>query len=870
MNMSFMSQEDTLLTYSVVPVLESKRMIGNQYMSIKITPVALAIASAIAMISAVPVMAKQAVTYQQDTILVVYKDNVTKFERSSAQKLVGATIKDINADGVDDKFSHLLNGKLARLSLKSGADIEQAIKMISKHPAVKYAEPNYIVRAIGVPDDPSFVDLWGLHNTGQSGGLAGADIDAVLAWNTSTGDRNVVVGVIDTGVDYNHPDLQANMWVNPGEIAGNGIDDDGNGVIDDIHGYNANTNTGDPMDGNGHGTHVSGTIGAKGNNGVGVVGVNWDVSIIGCQFLDANGSGTTAAAIACIDYMTNLKLNHGVDVKATNNSWGGGGFSQALKDAIDSANDAGILFLAAAGNDAYDNDVTPSYPASYDSNAIMAIASTDRNDNMSGFSQWGLTSVDMGAPGSAILSTVPDGGYDTYSGTSMATPHVTGTAALVWSLNPDLSAVEMKELLMASGDSNASLTGRTVAGTRLNVASALAQANPAPGYRFTVAAASQQVEAGSAVSYDFSVGSVAGWNGNVALTVDVSPSLNGVSISSTTVGAGDDFSVNVATEANAAWGDYVITVTGDDGATVKTKSVSLAVYPQGLTDFPYSNDNAVAIPDNDSAGISSTINVPDDVAVFGLTASVDISHTWIGDLVVTLTSPTGTESVLHNRDGGSADNIVKSWDLSAFNGEMAMGDWTLSVSDNVGADTGSLNSWGLTITGLGDAAPATPVAGFDYVVNGLSVSFTDTSSDANNDITTYAWDFGDGSTSSDASPTYAYAAADVYTVSLTVTDAEGNTNATMMDVEVFAHGIKAYASRALVSRRGSALVDLSWDGAVGETVDVYRDGEMITTTDNDGRYRDRFSTAASSVTYQICQASSALCSEPFIVDFSTI
>ncbi|MCW3171830.1 S8 family serine peptidase [Shewanella subflava] len=836
-------------------------------MSIKITPVALAIASAMAMTSAVPVMAKQAVTYQKDTILVVYKDNATKFERTTAQKLVGATLKDVNADGVDDQFSHLLNGKLARLSLKNGADVQKAIKMISKHPAVKYAEPNYIVRAIGMPDDPSFVDLWGLHNTGQSGGLAGADIDAVAAWDISTGDSNVVVGVIDTGVDYNHPDLQANMWVNPGEIAGNGIDDDGNGVIDDIHGYNANANTGDPMDGNGHGTHVSGTIGAKGNNGVGVVGVNWDVSIIGCQFLDASGSGSTAGAIACIDYMTNLKLNHGVDVKATNNSWGGGGFSQALKDAIDNAGDAGILFVAAAGNDAYDNDITPSYPASYDSDVVMAIASTDRNDNMSSFSQWGLNSVDIGAPGSAILSTIPGGGYDTYSGTSMATPHVTGAAALVWSLNPDLTPVEMKELLMVSGDTNATLTGRTVAGTRLNVASALDAANPAPGFRFTATPASQEVEVGSAVSYDFNLGSIAGWDATVALTVDVTPSLNGVSLSSNSVGAGDDFSVDVATDSNAAWGDYVITVTGDDGATVKTKSVSLTVYPQGLTDFPYSNDDAIAIPDDDSAGISSTINVPDNVTVFGLTASVDISHTWIGDLVVTLTSPTGTESVLHNREGGNADNIVKSWDLSVFNGEMAMGDWTLSVSDNVGADVGTLNNWGLTITGLGDAAPAAPVAGFDYVVDGLQVTFTDTSSDANDDITTYAWEFGDGSTSVDVSPTYTYAAAGIYTVSLTVTDAEGNTNSITTDVEVFEHAIEADVIRAMLSRRGSALVDLTWNGAVGESVDIYRDGEMIATTDNDGRFRDRFSASASTVTYKICETSSTLCSETFVAQF---
>jgi serine protease len=832
----------------------------------KKTPVALAIAGAMAL-TVSPVMAKNTVTYETDNILVVYKDNATSYERSSAQRLVGGTLRDLNRDGVDDKFKHVMGGKLAQLSLRKGADVNAAIKMISKHPAVKYAEPNYIVRAIGVPDDPNFVSLWGMHNTGQSGGTADADIDAVEAWDITTGSSSVIVGVIDTGVDYNHPDLQANIWTNPGEIAGDGIDNDGNGVIDDIHGYNANANNGDPMDGNGHGTHVSGTIGAKGNNGVGVVGVNWDVTIIGCQFLDASGSGSTAGAIACIDYMTNLKQNHGVDVKATNNSWGGGGFSQALKDSIDSAGDAGILFLAAAGNGASDNDVTASYPASYESDAVMAIASTDRNDNMSGFSQWGLTSVDMGAPGSAILSTVPGGGYDTFSGTSMATPHVTGAAALVWSLNPDLSPVEMKELLMISGDANAALTGKTVSGTRLNVANALDQANPAPGYRFTVTPTSQSVEAGSAVSYDFSVGSVAGWDGDVALTVAVSPALNGVSLSSATVGAGDSFTLNVATDSAAIWGDYDITVTGDDGASVKSKVVSLSVYPAGLNDFPYGNDTSAAIPDNDPTGITSTIDVSDTVQVFGLTADVDISHTWIGDLVVKLTSPTGTEAVLHNREGGSADNIVKSWDLSAFNGEMATGTWTLSVSDNVGADVGTLNNWGLVITGLGDASPAAPVAGFEYAVEGLMASFTNTSSDINDDIVGYSWSFGDDETSTDMDPMHTYAAAGVYSVTLTVTDSEGLTDSESMDVEVFAHSITAGVTRTRLSRRGSALVDLNWDGAMGETVNIMRDGEMVATTDNDGNYRDRFTATSTSVTYQVCEASGSLCSDPFVAQF---
>lgn len=833
----------------------------------KLSPLAIAIAGVMAV--STPVQAKSIASheYVQDSILVVYKDNTTKSERVSAQRLVRGSIRDLNADGIDDKFSRLLDGRLAKLSLRSGANIDEAIKIISKHPAVKYAEPNYVIKAIGTPDDPDFVSLWGMNNTGQDGGTADADIDAVEAWDITTGDTSVVVGVIDTGVDYNHEDLQGNIWTNPNEIPGNGIDDDGNGVIDDIHGYSAINDSGDPMDGNGHGTHVSGTIGAKGNNGIGVVGVNWDVTIVGCQFLDASGSGSTAGAIACIDYMTDLKINHGVDIKATNNSWGGGGFSQALKDSIDSAGDAGILFFAAAGNGASDNDATASYPASYDSDAVMAIASTDRNDMMSGFSQWGLTSVDMGAPGSSILSTTPGNGYSTFSGTSMATPHMTGAAALVWSINPDLSPVEMKQLLMASGDANAALTGKTVAGTRLNVASALDMADPSPSYRFTATPVSQTVEAGSATSYDFSVGSVAGWDDTVALTIAVSPALAGVTLSSDSVMAGGMFTLDVMTADNAAWGDYTITVSGDDGMIQKDKSVSLTVLPQGLEDFTYANDSSVDIPDNDAAGISSTIEISDEVQIFGVDADVNISHTWSGDLIVTLTSPAGTEVVLSNRAGGSADDIINSWDLSDFNGEMLAGTWTLFVSDNVGVDTGTLNSWGMVVAGVGDAAPAAPVASFDLSVDGLSVAFTNTSTDANDDIVSYSWSFGDGAVSADMSPNYIYAAAGAYSVSMTVTDAEGNEDTAMMDVEVFEHSITAAVARARVSRRGSALVDLTWAGASGESVSIYRDGVMIKTTDNDARYRDRFTNAPASVEYKICETSTSLCSDPVTAQF---
>ncbi len=391
------------------------------------------------------VLAKQP-EFAKDSVIVVYKKSANSALRANARNIIKAKLKDVNADGRDDRFQHILDGRLAKLELK-GMSVKDAIAQLKDHPAVEYVEPNYLVSVGATPDDPDFSALWGLHNTGQTGGTADADIDAPEAWDISVGSEDVVVGVIDTGVDHSHPDLMGNMWANPNEIPGDGIDNDNNGFIDDVYGINAITGSGDPMDDNGHGTHVAGTIGAQGNNTVGVVGVNHEVSMVGCKFLSASGSGSTADAITCIDYMVALKQS-GVNVRILNNSWGGGGYSQALADAITSSEQADILFVAAAGNGAVDNDANPHYPSSYEHDSVLAIASTTDTDSMSGFSQWGLTSVDMGAPGSNILSTVPGNGYSSFSGTSMATPHVAGAAALALSVSPDLTFSELKSLLM--------------------------------------------------------------------------------------------------------------------------------------------------------------------------------------------------------------------------------------------------------------------------------------------------------------------------------------------------------------------------------------------------------------------------------------
>ena len=422
-----------------------------------------------------PVVGAEAAT---DELLVTYRAGVRPGDRDRARGHSAMRL----AERVVAASS--TRGQVEVVRLRAGQDRSRATRALEADPAVAYVEPNYRYSHQATSTDPRYRsgELWGMSGPATTPANPYGS-NAAAAWAAGrTGSATVYVGVIDEGIQYSHPDL-AGQVRNPGEIAGNKIDDDGNGYVDDVHGWDFASNNASVYDGgtsgraDDHGTHVAGTIGAKAN-GAGVVGVNWKVRVISAKFLGRDG-GTAADAIKAIDYFTDLK-KRGVNIVATNNSWGGGGYSRAMRDAIERANKANIVFVAAAGNGGDDsvgddNDARASYPGSYTNSNVISVAAITRTGARAPFSNYGRASVDLGAPGASILSTTAYNGYSSYSGTSMATPHVTGAVALYAATKPGATDTAIKAALLAGARPTPSLKGKTVTGGRLDVNAALAR-----------------------------------------------------------------------------------------------------------------------------------------------------------------------------------------------------------------------------------------------------------------------------------------------------------------------------------------------------------------------------------------------------------
>ena len=515
-------------------------------------------------------------------------------DRIPNQILVRFTTSDARLTGA---ARAIVNGRLIRTlkgvdgleHLEVDLPVDQAIDMLNTLPFVEYAEPDYVVHALATPND-QFIGLqWGINNTGQSiQGVAGtpdADIDGYEAWDTRTSAAGIVVAVIDSGTQWNHPDLDANIWSNSDEIPGNGIDDDNNGYVDDIRGWDFYNNDNNPDDGDGHGTHVAGTIGAEGNNGIGVAGVAWDVQIMPLRFIGPFG-GSTSDAIAAVNYA----VANGAQI--SNNSWGGGGYSSAMVSALNNAQANNHLFVAAAGNDGVNTDNTPHYPSSYTNNNIISVAGTDNRgllvDNSVWASNYGANSVDIGAPGNDIASTYSGSSYVWSSGTSMASPHVSGAAALVWAQNPGWSYAQVRDQLLNTAVPNASLAGNCVTGGVLNIEAALGgggnPGNTAPSANIGSPSNGSSFIEGSSVSFSGSASDSE--DGNLSASLVWTSNIDGQ------IGSGASFSTS-----SLSVGTHTITASvSDSGGLSDSDSVSVTIVsnaspPAAPTNIGASNNN---------------------------------------------------------------------------------------------------------------------------------------------------------------------------------------------------------------------------------------------------------------------------------------
>lgn len=667
---------------------------------------------------------------------------------------------------------------LYRATVHPGETVPAALANLRGRNEILFAEPDFIVRAALVPNDPSFGSLWGMDNTGQTGGIADADIDAPEAWDISTGTGQTVVAVIDSGVDYTHPDLAANIWVNSKEVAGNNLDDDGNGFIDDTRGWDFANNDNDPMDDNGHGTHVSGTIAAAGDNGVGVAGVNWHARIMPLKFLGANGSGSLSNAILAINYA----VANGA--KVSNNSWGSYGYSQGLFDSIKNAAAAGHIFVAAAGNSNTNTDPINFYPADYALNNIISVASTDASDARSGFSNYGSATADLAAPGSDILSTWPNNSYNTISGTSMATPHVTGAVSLLCDLNPTWTYRQVINRVLSTSDPLPALADITASGGRLNLVNSLSAPADVTAPTFTGATFRGGPTSFSSVRLSFSE------RVDPATLTAINVQITGPSGTLTPVGVlgvaganGTQYDVTfpgsfTAGKYSVQVGTGVTDLAGNGLSKAGSGSGSLATAPGIIataTGLPASIPNPGWRFSDIKVGNNQKVTITD------VNVRLTILHTWVGNLLIQLQGPRNGQIItLFDHHGGAGDNLngivfddqattavasgaapysgafQPTAPLSVLNGTRSDGTWTLRVQDPYGdGDLGQLVNWSLMFnvaslpagssssSSASDSGnllpPLPPGPGSQSSNTGPTWLVTDTNNDDDNDLFTPAW-----------------------------------------------------------------------------------------------------------------------------------
>ena len=654
--------------------------------------------------------------YATDHLLVQFRDSTSTAAALSTAVAGAKVTRQVSSDGWYEA------------TITSGGNVTSALQAFQNLTTVATASPDFRVQLTATPNDTNYASQWALENGND------ADIDASQAWSYGTS-SSVVVAVIDTGVDYNHVDLASNIWTNSREIAGNGIDDDRNGYTDDARGWNFVSDNNNPMDDNGHGTHVAGTIGAVGNNGIGVSGIAWSVKIMALKFMDSTGSGMLSDAVAAIDY---ARAN---GAKIINASWGGGGFSSALQSAITRFQNAGGIFVAAAGNESSNNATTASYPANY--TGVISVAASTSSDTLASFSNYG-TNVDIAAPGQNILSTIPGNRYASYSGTSMASPHVAGALALLWGQAPSLTASQLISTVMSNTD--AVLTNRTQYG-RLNVGkAATALAGGSTGTTDTtspyVLSAVFNVSGGTLSSIDVtfseavqastmttSAFQVTGPSGPIAITRVALVSGNVWRISLATQTAPGTYSLVVLPTVRDIAGNLLNqdrdTISGESVQDRYTASTTLSA----STSRNYSATGPVAITDATNTRVGTTtiaIDVADSFLISDLNVSLSLDHTYVSDLRIRLIAPDGTSVQLVNRRGGSSDNVRVTFDdeatsaistastlngtyraerlLSAFDGKNAAGRWTFEIVDVARIDSGTFNGVQLQFAGAASAS----------------------------------------------------------------------------------------------------------------------------------------------------------------------